>query len=290
MTVHLPVMVREVVEMLNIRPGGTYVDATVGLGGHAEEILKLLSSEGKLIGIDRDEEALKMAKERLTDERVILKKGRFSDLKDLLISVGTAEVDGILFDFGVSMMQFKDTGRGFSFSSEEPLDMRMDRSQRMKAEDVVNTYPERELERILREYGEERLAPRIAKAITSYRGKRKICTCSELAEIVSSVYRGRGRYHPATKTFQALRIAVNDEMNEILKGLETSVGLLRRGGRLCAISYHSLEDRAVKNFIRDAGKEGLVKVMTKKPQTPSYDEIKRNPSARSAKLRGAERL
>lgn len=290
MIVHLPVMVREVVEMLNIRPGGTYVDATVGLGGHAEEILKLLSSEGKLIGVDRDEEALKMAKERLTDDRVLLKKGRFSDLKDLLISVGTTEADGILFDFGVSMMQFKEPGRGFSFNSEEPLDMRMDRTQKLKAEDIVNTYPERELERILREYAEERLAPKIAKAITAYRGKKRIRVCRELADIVSTVYKGRGKHHPATKTFQALRIAVNDEMNEIYKGLETSVGLLRKGGRLCAISYHSLEDRVVKNFIRDAYREGLVRIIVKKPLTPSYDEIKRNPSARSAKLRGAEKL
>lgn len=276
--------------MLNIHSGGIYVDATVGLGGHAGEILKLMGSGGRLIGIDRDDEALKMARQRLTDDRVVLEKGRFSDLKDLMISAGAGEVDGILFDFGVSMMQFKEAGRGFSFISDEPLDMRMDRSQRLRAEDIINKYPEGELERILKEYGEERFAKKIAKAITAYRAKKRISSCRELADIVNMAYRGRGKYHPATKTFQALRIAVNDEINEIHKGLEASIGLLKSGGRLCAISYHSLEDRVVKNVIRNEGREGRVRTLTKKPLTPSYDEIKKNPSARSAKLRGAERL
>ena len=276
--------------MLDPGPGGTYVDATVGLGGHAEEILKLIGPEGRLIGIDRDDEALKMAKERLGDSSVVLVKGRFSDLHDVLGEKGVHEVDGILFDFGVSMMQFKDPRRGFSFSSDEPLDMRMDRSQELTAEDVVNTYSEKELERILREYGEERLAPKIARAIKRYRTNRKIITCRELAEIVLGVYRGRGRHHPATRTFQALRIAVNDEMQEIHKGLDAAVGLLRKGGRLCALSYHSLEDRQVKNFIRNADRQGVMRALTKKPLTPSRDEIRINPSARSAKLRGAERL
>lgn len=290
MIVHLPVMVREAVEMLNIHSGGTYVDATVGLGGHAEEILKLVSSGGRFIGIDRDDEALKRVQQRMADDRVILKKGRFSDLKNLLTSIGAHKVDGILFDFGVSMLQFKEPGRGFSFFSDDPLDMRMDRSQRLKAEDIVNTYHESELEGILQEYGEERFARKIARAITAYRAKKRISSCRELAEIVSTVYRGKGRYHPATRTFQALRIAANDEINEIRKGLEASVDLLKNGGRLCAISYHSLEDRVVKNVMREAGREGLIRVITKKPLTASYDEIRRNPSARSAKLRGAERL
>ncbi len=276
--------------VLEPEPGGIYVDATVGLGGHAEELLKLIGPGGRLIGIDRDDEALKMAKERLGDSRVVLAQGRFSNLKDVLGGKGVCEVDGILFDFGVSMMQFKDPGRGFSFSSDEALDMRMDRSQGLRAEDVVNTYPEKELGRILREYGEERLAPKIARAIRTYRAKKKIVTCRELAEIVLTVYRGRGRHHPATKTFQALRIEVNNEIGEIRGGLNAAAGLLRKGGRLCAISYHSLEDREVKTFIRDADRQGVMLTLTKKPLTPSYDEIRRNPSARSAKLRGAERL
>jgi 16S rRNA (cytosine1402-N4)-methyltransferase len=290
MIAHLPVMAREVVEMLNVSPGGTYVDATVGLGGHAERMLALMNASGKIIGIDRDEAALRLAGERLADPRVVLKKGRFSELGALLMETCTGKVDGILFDFGVSMMQFRDMTRGFSFSSDEPLDMRMDRSQRLTAEGIVNTWPEKELERVLKEYGEERLAPKIALAIRTYRAKKRITTCRELAAIVSAVYKSRGRQHPATKTFQALRIAVNDELNEITKGLEASLDLLKSRGRLCAISYHSLEDRTVKNFMRNAGREGLVHVITKKPVTPSPDEIRANASARSAKLRGAERL
>lgn len=283
-------MVGEVMGVLEPWPGGIYVDATVGLGGHAEQILKLIGPEGKLIGIDRDDEALKMAKERLGDTRVVLLKGMFSDLHNILGGIGFHKADGILFDFGVSMMQFKDPGRGFSFSSDEPLDMRMDRSQGLKAEDVVNTYPEGELGKILRQYGEERLAPKIARAIKTYRAKKRITTCRELADIVSAVYRGRGRHHPATRTFQALRIEVNDEIREIQKGLDAAAAVLSKGGRLCAISYHSLEDREVKNFIRNADRQGLMRMLTKKPLTPSRDEMRRNPSARSAKLRGAERL
>lgn len=283
-------MVREALEVLDPRQGGIYVDATVGLGGHAAEILKLIGEGGRLIGIDRDDEALKIARERLADERVILMKGRFSMLRDLLIGAGIKGVDGVLFDFGVSMMQFKDMHRGFSFISDEPLDMRMDRSQALKAEDIVNAYPEDELERIFREYGEERLSAKIAKAIVNIRKKKRILTCAEMADIVAGVYRRRGRYHPATRTFQALRIAVNDEINEIHKGLSSSISILRSGGRLCAISYHSLEDRAVKNFLRNAEREGLLRIITKKPLSPCYEEIMSNPSARSAKLRGAERL
>jgi 16S rRNA (cytosine1402-N4)-methyltransferase len=289
MIVHPPVMLREAMGMLEPGPGGIYVDATVGLGGHAEEILKLIGPEGMLIGIDRDDEALKMARERLGNDAVILIRGKFSDLKDLLRGKGIDEVDGVLFDFGVSMMQFKDAGRGFSFSSDEPLDMRMDRSQGLKAGDVVNTYPEKELGKILREYGEERLAPKIARAIKTYRAKKRITTCRELADLVLGVYRGRGKHHPATRTFQALRIEVNDEIGEIRGGLDAAAGLLRKGGRLCAISYHSLEDREVKTFIREADRQGLLRTLTKKPLTPSYDEIRGNRSARSAKLRGAER-
>lgn len=282
-------MLREVVDVLNIKAGGVYVDATVGLGGHSEEIFKHSGPAGMLIGIDRDEEALKVVGKRLSDKRVLLKKGRFSDLSDLLAEAGVKEIDGILFDFGVSMMQFREMGRGFSFYSEDPLDMRMDRSQKLKAEDMVNNYSEAELERVLREYGEERLSVRIAKAIVSYRKRKRITTCAELAGIVSGVYKGRGRIHPATRTFQALRIGVNNEINEIRAGLSASIGVLRRGGRVCTISYHSLEDRAVKQFMKGAEKEGLIRIITKKPLIPSYPEIRANPSSRSAKLRGAER-
>ncbi|TAL24015.1 MAG: 16S rRNA (cytosine(1402)-N(4))-methyltransferase RsmH [Nitrospirae bacterium] len=285
---HLPVMLREVIMLLKPESGGIYVDATVGLGGHSEEILKHIG-RGMLIGIDRDEETLNMALSRLADNRVVLKKGRFSEINRLVVETGVAEVDGILFDIGTSMFHLKTAGRGFSFLSEEPLDMRMDQAQDLTAADIVNRYSEKNIARILWEYGEERLSRKIAKAIVDYRVKKKINTCAELSDIVCSVYKGRGKLHPATKTFQALRIVVNDELNELKKGLDAASGILKRGGRLCVISYHSLEDRIVKNFMRDNQKLGILTVMTKKPMVPSYEEVRLNPSARSAKLRGAEK-
>lgn len=286
--IHLPVMLREVIVLLKPESGGIYVDATVGLGGHSEEILKYIGS-GMLIGIDRDDEALNMAGSRLADSRVVLKKGRFSEVGRLVAETGVTEVDGILFDIGTSMFHLKTAERGFSFLSEEPLDMRMDRAQDLTAAYIVNKYPEKDVDRILWEYGEERLSRKIARAIVDYRAKKKIGTCAELSNIVCSVYKGRGKLHPATKTFQALRIAVNDEMNELKKGLAASAGILKSKGRLCVISYHSLEDRIVKNFIRDNQKLGVFNVLTKKPLVPAYEEIRLNPSARSAKLRGAEK-
>ncbi|MFA4828653.1 MAG: 16S rRNA (cytosine(1402)-N(4))-methyltransferase RsmH [Thermodesulfovibrionales bacterium] len=274
--------------LLKPESGGIYVDATVGLGGHSEEILKHIGS-GMLIGIDRDDEALNMVSSRLADSRVVLKKGRFSEVGRLVTETGVTEVDGILFDIGTSMFHLKTAERGFSFLSEEPLDMRMDRSQDLTAAYIVNRYPEKDIDIILWEYGEERLSRKIARAIVDYRAKKKIGTCAELSDIVCSVYKGRGKLHPATKTFQALRIAVNDEMNELKKGLDASLGILKSGGRLCVISYHSLEDRIVKNFIRDNQKLGVFNVLTKKPLVPAYEEVRLNPSARSAKLRGAEK-
>ncbi|MDO9288233.1 MAG: 16S rRNA (cytosine(1402)-N(4))-methyltransferase RsmH [Thermodesulfovibrionales bacterium] len=286
--IHLPVMLREVIVLLKPESGGIYVDATVGLGGHSEEILKHIGS-GMLIGIDRDDEALNMASTRLADSRVVLKKGRFSEVGRLVTETGVTEVDGILFDIGTSMFHLKTAERGFSFLSEEPLDMRMDRAQDLTAAYIVNRYPEKDIDRILWEYGEERLSRKIARAIVDCRARKKIVTCAELSDIVCSVYKGRGKLHPATKTFQALRIAVNDEMNELKKGLDASAGILKSGGRLCVISYHSLEDRIVKNFIRDNHKLGVFNVLTKKPLVPAYEEVRLNPSARSAKLRGAEK-
>ncbi|MEW6215168.1 MAG: 16S rRNA (cytosine(1402)-N(4))-methyltransferase RsmH [Nitrospirota bacterium] len=287
---HLPVLLKKVVETLKPVPGGIYVDTTIGPGGHSEEILKLMASEGRLIGIDRDDEALKVAEKRLSDRRVILKRGNFSDMENLLYSEGISEVDGILFDLGISMLQLKNLERGFSFISDKRLDMRMDRRQKLSAWDVVNRYPEKELERILSEFGEERLSRKISKAIVRRRSKKTIDTCSELSGIVESVYCRRGRFHPATKTFQALRIEVNRELDELRAGLDSSLRLLKKGGRLCIISYHSLEDRIVKNFIADSSKKGLLKIITKKPLTPRHEERTLNPSSRSAKLRAAERI
>jgi len=288
--VHLPVMVKEAIKVLNPIPGGIYIDATIGPGGHAEEILKLIGSEGKLVGIDRDDEALRVARKKLFNERLILKKGNFSDMENLLHRDGISEVDGILFDLGVSMMQMKDPERGLSFTSDKRLDMRMDREQELSAWDIVNRYPEKDLEKILREFGEERLSRKISEAIVRKRRIKPIDTCSELSGIVERLYRRRGRVHPATKTFQALRIEVNNELDELRRGLDSSLRLLKKGGRLCTISYHSLEDRIVKHFMAQSSKRGLLRVMTKKPMPPGSEELRSNPSSRSAKLRAAEKI
>ncbi|OHE56401.1 MAG: 16S rRNA (cytosine(1402)-N(4))-methyltransferase [Thermodesulfovibrio sp. RBG_19FT_COMBO_42_12] len=283
-------MVREVIEMLDLRQGGVYVDATIGLGGHSENILRLIGPDGKLIGIDRDDEALKVSENRLSDRRVVLKRGNFSDMEGLVYPEGISEVDGILFDLGVSMLQLKNLERGFSFVSDKRLDMRMDKRLKVSAWEVVNRYNEKELGKILRELGEEWLSRKIAKAIVSLRSKKPIDTCSELSKIVEGVYGGRGRTHPATKTFQALRIEVNRELEQLSAGLDVSLRLLKKGGRLCVISYHSLEDRVVKKFMANNSKKGLLRIITKKPKTPCPEELMLNPSSRSAKLRGAERI
>jgi 16S rRNA (cytosine1402-N4)-methyltransferase len=288
--VHLPVLEREVSDILGLHEGGTYVDATIGLGGHSEMMLKKIGQNGRVIGLDRDEEALKRAAERLGDSRITLKKTAFSNMEEGMHSLGIQETDGILFDLGVSMMQLKDAARGFSFLSGDRLDMRMDSRQPSSAWDVVNTYAEQELVRILREYGEEFRAARIVRAIMRSREEKTIDTCAELADIVSRAVGRSGRTHPATRVFQALRIEVNRELDELKAGLASSLRLLKQGGRLCVISYHSLEDRIVKNFMRDNAKAGHVRQLTKKPIVASREEMRMNPSSRSAKLRGAEKI
>lgn len=277
-------------EMLQVKDNGVYLDATVGLGGHAAELLKALGPAGRLVCLDRDDEALAVARDRLGNHRVSLAKASFSVLAETLQALGVAGLDGALFDLGVSMLQLKRHERGFSFLSEERLDMRMDTSQELDARRVVNRYPERELERILRDYGEEPAARKIAKAIVERRKKAAIETGAELAGIVEGVYGGRGKLHPATRTFQALRIEVNRELDELKAGLAAALERLIAGGRLCVISYHSLEDRIVKNMLRDSARDGRVRLLTKKPVGPGRDEVRLNPSSRSAKLRGVEKL
>ncbi|MBI4843329.1 MAG: 16S rRNA (cytosine(1402)-N(4))-methyltransferase RsmH [Nitrospirae bacterium] len=287
---HVPVMPEEVMEGLKISEGGAYVDATVGLGGHAGLILE--KAKGcSLIGIDRDGEVLASAKERFKGmENVHLAKGRFSELKPILNSFGFSGADGILFDIGVSTMQLKAEGRGFSFLKDEPLDMRMDREGRLTAEDVVNEYSEKGLAEIIWRFGEEKSSRRIARAIASERKKKRIRTCRELALLIEKAVRGRGRIHPATRTFQALRIEVNGELDELSAGLESGAEVLKPGGRLCVLSYHSLEDRIVKNAFRELARKGMFHIITKKPLLPSREEARINPSSRSAKLRIAERI
>lgn len=287
---HLPVLLREVIELLSPEEGAICVDATVGLGGHAEVLLQKVGQKGRVVGIDRDDEALNRTAGRLRDDRLILRKGSFSDMAGLLRSEGIQEVDGVLLDLGVSMMQLRDLQRGFSFTASERLDMRMDRQQAVSAWEVVNTYPDRELVRILREYGEEYRAARIVRWIVEARGRKTIDTCDELAALVERAIGRSGRTHPATRTFQALRIEVNHEMEELRTGLQEALGVLKQGGRICVISYHSLEDRIVKNFIRDNAKNKVLIPLVKKPVTPGIEEVRANPSSRSAKLRGAEKL
>ncbi|NPB06801.1 MAG: 16S rRNA (cytosine(1402)-N(4))-methyltransferase RsmH [Aquificae bacterium] len=290
---HVPVLLNEVLSYLSNEKGGVVVDCTVGLGGHAEA---LLSSDEELflIGIDRDEEALEKAQERLKpfEGRFALYKASFDQLDEVLNQEGVNEVRGFLFDLGVSMLQLKG-GRGFSFNDESFLDMRMDKEQRKTAYAVVNEYPEKELARIIREYGEERYARAIARAIARARKEKPIETAKELAEVVASAvppaYR-YGRIHPATRTFQAIRIEVNRELESLREALPKTLPFLKRGGRVAVISFHSLEDRIVKHFFKEKEREGVLRVLTKKPVTPSEEEVKRNPASRSAKLRVAEKL
>ena len=309
-TFHEPVLVKEALASLNLKPGGIYVDGTVGGGGHAGEILRETAPDGILIGIDADEEAIRAAEEHLAafGDRKILVQGNFADMDTILTQLGREEVDGILLDLGVSSHQLDKAERGFSFQSDAPLNMRMDTAQNYSAYDLVNTASERELGHIIRNYGEELAARRIARAIVAHRKTAPLKTTAELAVLIAkSVPRayGHSKIHPATKTFQALRIEVNRELASLTQAIETGTGLLRKSGRFSIISFHSLEDRVVKNAFNS--REGIcicppgfpvcvcktkstLKVLTRKPVRPGADEITANPRARSAKLRTAERI
>ena len=288
--VHRPVLLAEVMELLSPSGEGVYIDATAGLGGHSREILNRISGNGRVLGIDRDVDALRKAEVTMQDERFIARQGSFSAIRSIAESAGIRSADGILLDLGVSMMQLKEMERGFSFLSDARLDMRMDRSQPFSAWDVVNGYSEKELVRILREYGEEFRANRIVRAIVYERSRETIDTCSALAEVIERAVGRHGKTHPATRTFQAIRIEVNRELEELRKCLAESIGLLNPSGRLCVITYHSLEDRMVKHYFKGLAKEGVIRTLSKKPLIPGPAELRENPSSRSAKLRGAEKL
>lgn len=286
---HIPVLLKESVDLLVWRTGGVYVDATVGLGGHTKGILER-DPHAFVIGIDRDPYALELAKENLKDfeGRFCLYQANLRHLDEVLKQEGIKEVDGFLFDLGVSMLQLK-SPRGFSFQRDEPLDMRMNPEDKKTAYQVINTYSERDLTRIFREYGEEPSASKIARAIVIYRAKKPIETTGELVSIITSLipYR-RGRVHPATRIFQAIRIEVNEELISLEEALEKTPKFLKKGGRLVVISFHSLEDRIVKNFFKRH--TDIFKVLTKKPIRPTLQEMKKNPASRSAKLRAGERI
>ena len=295
---HVPVLLQQAIQFLNVRPGGVYVDATLGFAGHAGEIARRLGAKGKLICFDRDPQAMELAKERLARlgeepgvamPEVVFHDVEFSQAAELL---EPGSVDGLLADFGASSMHFDDAQRGFSFQAEGPLDMRMNPRQGPTAAQVVNQAGEKELADLIYEFGEERRSRRIARAIVR---ARPITTTAELARVVAAAApamksdRSRHTLHPATRTFQALRIYVNAELEEIDALLKAAPGLLKPGGRLVVISFHSLEDRRAKDALREGAQQGIYEVLTRKPVTAEAEETDRNPRARSAKLRAAEK-
>ena len=306
---HRPVLLDECLRALQIRPDGIYVDGTLGRAGHSREIAKRLRT-GRLIAIDRDQAALDAARERLRGylDRVTLVHGNFRQLPELLYTLNVPAVDGILLDLGVSSPQLDDPERGFSYQKDAPLDMRMDRSQSLTAADIVNQWPEEELREILRGWGEERYAARIASAIVRRRSQSPIETTGQLVEVIRRAMPAaalREKQHPAKRSFQALRIAVNDELSALSDAVSEAIALLNPGGRLCVISFHSLEDRIVKReFARAAkgctcppefpvcvcGKKPQVVLRPRKPILPGREELDENPRARSARLRIAEKL
>ena len=306
---HVSVLLNECIENLNINPNGIYVDGTLGGAGHSLEIVKKLSQLGKLIGIDRDMDALKFAKEKLKNfSNVQYVHGNHDDIKSILEKLGIEKVDGILLDLGMSSYQIDEQSRGFSYMADGELDMRMDRSQKFDARTVVNTYKEEELAKILYEYGEEKFSRQIARNICNYRKDKKIETTKQLVEIIEKsipAYAKDGKGHPAKKTFQAIRIEVNNEIEPLYNTVINCIRALKPKGRLCIITFHSLEDRAVKMAYSDAlgkctcpkeipycicNKEILGKIISKKPILPKEEEMKNNSRSKSAKLRVFERI
>jgi len=291
---HVPVLLDEVLNFLHVRPGGVIADATLGLGGHSAAVATRLGAAGRLICFDRDPQAMALAMARLNEVKAEL-GGEMPDVRfeprafsEAAAVIEPGSLDGLLADFGVSSLQLDEAHRGFSFRSEGPLDMRMDTRSGTTAGQVVNQLGEKELADLIYEFGEERRSRRIARAIVR---ARPISTTAELAEAISAAappMKG-DKIHPATRTFQALRIRVNDELGEIRTLLESAPSLLKPGGRLVLISFHSLEDRLVKDALRELGRDGVFEVLTKKPVTASEDEQRRNPRSRSAKLRAAEK-
>lgn len=307
--VHVSVLLNECIDNLNIRPEGTYLDGTLGLGGHSYEIAKRLST-GRLICIDRDENAIAYSRERLREfaDKVTFVHANFSEAAEILDNLGINSVDGMLFDLGVSSPQLDDADRGFSYMQDAPLDMRMNQSSSLTAYDIINGYGENEIAKILFEFGEERFSRRIAQEIVRARNQKPVETTLELVDIIRSAMPAaalREKQHPAKRSFQAIRIAVNDELGEISKMMDTAPDALSSGGRLCVISFHSLEDRIIKNKIasrengctcpREApictcGFVRTLRSVSRKPILPSDEEIENNPRSRSAKLRVAEHI
>ncbi|MCX5702417.1 MAG: 16S rRNA (cytosine(1402)-N(4))-methyltransferase RsmH [Candidatus Omnitrophica bacterium] len=292
---HTPVMLKEILDFLNLSPGKTVVDATIGTAGHSEEIIKRIIPGGRLIGIDRDSESLAIAKDRLRNfsDACEFVYGNFIDIDTILKNLKVDKIDAILFDLGISSFQLENPLRGFSFQYEGPLDMRLDRNSYISAYDLVNNLNEEEFSTLLWNFGQERWHNRIARLLVREREKHPIATTQELSDIVIKAipYRYRHyRIHPATRTFQAVRIAVNRELETLDTAISKAIEVLDKKGRVCVISFHSLEDRLVKLNFRKFSSDEKIKIITPKPLTTSQDEIRDNPSSRSAKLRVAERL
>ena len=306
---HVSVLLNECIEGLNIKENGIYVDGTLGGAGHSSEILKRLSNEGRLIGIDQDTDALRAAKERLKDySNVTFVHSNFSNIENVLDNLNIDGVDGILMDLGVSSYQLDEGERGFSYMKDAPLDMRMNRENDFSAYNVVNEYSEEDLYRIIRDYGEEKFAKRIASFIVENRQEKNIETTLELVEIIKNAIPAKARRegpHPAKRTFQAIRIEVNSELSILNKTIEDGVKKLNKGGRMAIITFHSLEDRIVKNKFRDlavscrcpkefpvcvCGEKAKVKIISRKAIEPTKEEVEVNPRSRSAKLRVIEKL
>ena len=285
---HVPVLYYEVMAALNIIANGTYIDGTLGGGGHAQGMLERSSPAGRLLGLDRDPRALEIAQQRLQAfaGRLIVVNRSFAAIGEVARAHGFTQADGILLDLGLSSLQLADPARGFSLLSDGPLDMRFDPTHILQADEIVNHWSEHELADMVYRYGEEPRSRQIARAIVR---NRPLHSTTELAAVIARGAQRRGRIHPATRTFQALRIAVNDELTEIERALPQSVELLQRGGRLAVIAFHSLEDRLVKNFMRAQQQAGLLSILTKKPLTATAAEASANPRSRSAKLRIAVR-
>jgi len=284
---HVPVLIKEVLEYLDLKPNQNFIDATVGDGGHAAAILEKTSPNGKLLAIDRDSGSIIRARSKLEEfgNRVLFINDSFGNLEKIARENDFGLANGILFDFGMSSSQLENSGRGFTFAKDEILDMRYDNKTPITAEDVVNGYSEKELAEIFKRFGEEPYAIKIARAIIQNCRKERIKTTGELVKIIDKTIRRRGRLHPSTLVFQALRIEVNQELAEIEKALKIVPEILKKGSRAAFISFHSLEDRLIKNWSRDLDKLGEIKILNKKPIIASAEELKINPRSRSAKLR-----
>ncbi|MFH1061626.1 MAG: 16S rRNA (cytosine(1402)-N(4))-methyltransferase RsmH [Candidatus Omnitrophota bacterium] len=295
MSQHVPVMLNEVLSYLQLLPGKVIVDCTVGEAGHSEGILRKITPGGQLIGIDQDDDALSLSRRRLScfDGSFTLVNRNFQGIRDVIQSLGLNAMDGVLFDLGVSNLQFTDPERGFSFQFDGPLNMRMDKKAQITAFDLINNLSEEEIANLIFQFGEERFSRRIARRIVSQRNNKVITSTQELADIVIAALPVKERYkkiHPATKTFMALRIAVNRELEVLQSGLIDAIDLLSPGGRICVISFHSLEDRIVKHEFRAQAKKGVLKIITKRPLVPGEPELAENRKSRSAKLRVAEKI